>query len=196
MFNFRQRQINKYLKKIKAFQVGRQNAEPSESALNKEIKAYQNLIKIYQKLIGNKHYPHAELKAIECYRVAAGLRDKEACFYLGKYMLDEANCRQQLENDGLFSHPVNQKARDNCFEQAHIYLEAATKLGHTEAMRLLGLCYIHGWGKSTDKEKGFDMVVNSIDKDNAWDKLPEIFSRLGLNKPNLIAELLQHRRQS
>ncbi len=194
MFNFKQGQINKYIKKIKAYQELRKNAEPSESALKKEIKTYHKLVNIYKKLIGNKNYPHAQLKINECYRVAAGLRDKDASFLLGKYMLDEANCRQELEVEGFFSHPINQKGRDNAYEQAHVYLQAATKLGHIEAMRLLGLCYIHGWGKPPEKDKGFDMVVNSIDKENAWDKLPEIFARLGLNKPEMIAELMQHRR--
>lgn len=195
MFNFKKRQIKNLLKKIKAYQASRENDEPSEAMLKKELKTYYKLIKVYQKLIGKKKYPHAELKLIECYRVAAGLRDKEACFYLGRYMLDEGNCRQELEQEGLFSHPVNERKKNDCYEQAHVYLEAATKLGHTEAMRLLGLCYIHGWGKPAEKDKGFDMVVNSIDRDNAWDKLPEIFARLGLNKPELIAQLMQHRRQ-
>ena len=195
MFHFRERQIKKLLKKVKAFQAARESAEPSESALKKEIKTYLKLISIYQKFIGNKRHPHAHLKMVECYRVAAGLKDPESCFVLGKIMLDEGNCRQALEEEGFLTHPVNQKDRDKCYEQAHVYLEAATQLGHIEAMRLLGMCYIHGWGKPADKDKGFDMVVNSIDKDNAWDKLPDIFARLGLNKPELISELMQYRRR-
>ncbi|WP_367607193.1 hypothetical protein [Legionella sp. W05-934-2] len=195
MFNIRQRQINKLLKRVKAYQAGRLNAEPSESALKKEIKIYKKLIKLYQKLIGKKRYPHAQIQIIESYRVAAGLHDAESSYHLGKYMMDEANYRQHLEEEGLFSHPSNLKQRDSCYEQAHIYLEAATNLGHIEAMRLLGLSYIHGWGKAKDKDKGFDMVVSSIEKENAWGKLTEIFSRLGLNRPELISELIQHRRK-
>ena len=64
---------------------------------------------------------------------------------------------------------------------------------NTEALRVMGLCHIHGWGVAVDRQKGFSLIVDSINRDNSWDKLPEIFSKIGLNKPEFLSELIRYR---
>ncbi len=46
-----------------------------------------------------------------------------------------------------------------------------------------------------DKKRGFDLIVDSIDQENSWDKVPQIFAALGLNKPEFFSQLTQRRQQ-
>jgi len=110
-------------------------------------------------------------------------------------MLDEAKVREELENEGHFSSTINARNMKQLYEEAHAWLEAAKQFKHIEAMRLSGLCYINGWGVEPDKDKGFDMVVQSIEMENSWDKVPEIFAKIGLNKPEFFTALTSHRNQ-
>lgn len=70
---------------------------------------------------------------------------------------------------------------------------AAEQLKHVEAKRLHGLCYINGWGVEVDKKRGFELIVESIEQENSWDKVPQIFAAMGLNKPEFFSALTQHR---
>ena len=67
------------------------------------------------------------------------------------------------------------------YEEAHAYLSSAGALQHAEAKRLHGLCYINAWGVPEDKEHGFKLVVESIELEQSWDKVPQIFASIGLN---------------
>ena len=83
-----------------------------------------------------------------------------------------------------------------CYADAHAYLSSSEKLGHIQAKRLHGLAYINGWGVPADKNRGFELIVESIDQENSWDKVPQIFKEIGLNKPEFFSALAQRRSKS
>lgn len=187
--------INRLNKKIKSMQQIRVHNQPNDENLKKEIAAYHRLAAIYQSLIGKKKYPLAREMVLECYRAASTIDDSVAQYLLAKQLLDEARFRQELQTNGIFSSPSNERQAKVLFEEAHAYLIAAQALGHIEAKRLYGLCFINGWGLEVDKKKGFDLVVESIDQENSWDKVPQIFAAMGLNKPEFFSALTQLRQK-
>lgn len=193
MILFKNAKIKSTTKKIKVLQKGRLLNQPREEDIARESELYQRLIDIYQPLIGHKKFPHAQLMIRECYRAGASLDNAEFRYLMGKSLLDEAKYREQLEKDEVFSSPANQKAMKDLYQEAHAYLQTAQALGHIQAKRLQGLSYINGWGVDVDQEKGFDLIVASIDQEGTWDKVPEIFTSLGLNKPEFFAALGKHR---
>ena len=174
-------------------QQSRIHSQPSEEALKKEIAGYHKLVGIYQSLQGKKKFPFAHEMVLECYRAASSIDDPTAQFQLGKCLLDEAKFRHELQANTLFASPSNERQMNQFFEEALAYLSAAEKLNHVEAKRLHGLCYINGWGLTADKRKGFDLIVASIEQENSWDRIPQIFAAMGLNKPEFFSELAQHR---
>lgn len=176
-------------------QRARLNSPVDESDLIKERRFYQELASIYESLVGNKKFPYAQVLQQACYRAAADIDDVEAKFWLGRYLLEEAKIRDQLQQEELFSSRINQRNMSLQYEEAHAWLQAAQQFNHVESLRLQGLAYINGWGVSVDKEKGFSMVVRSIELENSWDKIPEIFARIGLNKPEFFSALTSHRQQ-
>ena len=44
-----------------------------------------------------------------------------------------------------------------------------------------------------DKKVGFELIVESIEQENSWDKVPQIFASMGLNKPEFFSALTQLR---
>lgn len=188
--------LNRMIKKAKSLQQSRVHSQPSEDALKKEISIYYKLAETYYSKQGKKKWPFAREMALECYRAAAAIEDPEAQFILGKHILEEAKFRDGLQQDGVFASQSNERRMKLLFEEALAYLKAAENLGHIKAKRLHGLCYINGWGVEPDKKKGFDMVVESIDKENSWDKLPQIFAEMELNKPEFFSQLSQMRNKT
>jgi len=180
-------------KKLKAMKHNRQLNHVSDDILIKEVAMYLSLGKIYHSLKGNKKYPFAENMYRECLRAAAGLDDAKSQYELGKILLEEAKSRDLLEKDGLFANPSNERQAKHLYEEAHAYLIAAEKLEHVLAKRLRGLTYINGWGVENDKDKGFELVVASIEQEGSWDKVPQIFAAIGLNKPEFFTALMKHR---
>ncbi len=187
-------QIRRIVKKIKAMQANRVNNQPGDEVLKKEISYYYELASIYHKLIGKKKFPFAQVMYMECYRAAASLDDPEANYQLGQIILEEAKFRQNLENEGIFKSESNLKRCNQLFEEAHAYLSAAITLGHVVAKRLRGLCYINGWGLEVDKKTGFELVVASIEQEGAWDRVPQIFAAIGLNKPEFFSQIMQRKK--
>ncbi|HAT9519670.1 TPA: hypothetical protein JBC96_14495, partial [Legionella pneumophila subsp. pneumophila] len=57
-----------------------------------------------------------------------------------------------------------------------------------------GLCIINGWGVESDKNAGFELVVDSIEQEGSWDKIPQIFASMGLNKPEFFSAIMQRRK--
>lgn len=165
----------------------------NDELLKKEIAGYKKLASIYQSLQGKKKFPFAYEMKLECYRAAAMLDDADAQFLLGKALLEEAKLRQELQQNGVFANPSNERQSHQLYEEALAYLVTAEKLNHIEAKRLHGLCYINGWGVAPDKKKGFDLILDSIEQENSWDKVPQIFASIGLNKPEFFSALTQHR---
>lgn len=181
------------LKKIKALVEQRKLNQVNDTQLVEEINLLNQLAKLYgqlQKYI--KEYPYALEMQTNAYRSAANLHDNKAFFWLGQELLRHAKACERWQIEEVISSEFNQQQKENYYLQAHAFLESASKT-NTDAIRLLGLCYIHGWGYEIDRKKGFGLIVESIDQDNSWDKLPEIFSKMGLNKPEFLSELIRFR---
>jgi hypothetical protein len=174
-------------------QQSRIHTQPNEDSLKKEKENYHKLAKIYQSLIGKKKFPFAREMILECYRAASTIEDSDAMFLLGKNLLDEAKFRQEIESNGVFANSSNERQMHQLFEEALAYIIAAENLNHIEAKRLHGLCFINGWGASIDKKMGFELIVASIEQENSWDKVPQIFAAIGLNKPEFYSALVQLR---
>ena len=185
--------INRLHKKLKSMQQNRVHNQPSEDILQKERADYHKLAAIYKSLEGKKKYPFAREMSLECYRAASKIDDSVAQYELGKNLLSEAKFREELQQKGTFASPSNERQAQQLYEEAHAYLLAAEKLHHIEAKRLHGLCYINGWGVAADKTKGFELIVESIEQENSWDRVPQIFASMGLNKPEFFSALTQHR---
>lgn len=185
--------LNRLTKKIKSFQQSRIHNPANEDLLKKELQLYHKLATLYGSLITKKKYPFARLMVLECYRAAAKIDDPISQFQLGKQLLEEAKVRDDLEQKGVFSSPSNARQATQLYEEAHAYLLAAETLKHVQAKRLRGLCYINGWGVVADKKKGFDLIVDSIEQEGSWDKVPQIFAELHLNKPEFFSALTERR---
>lgn len=184
------RSINK---KLKAMQHNRQLNQPTDAVLAKEIDLYMTLSNIYYLVRHRKKYPFAMLMVKECLRAAANLDYSKAQYELGKMLLEEAKFRDKLEQEKIFANASNKRQAQQLYEEALAYLQSAETLGHILAKRLHGLCYINGWGVPVEKDKGFEMVVASIGQENSWDKVPQIFASIGLNKPEFFSALVKHR---
>ncbi|RUR12210.1 hypothetical protein [Legionella sp. km772] len=194
MFNIHRWKINRLTKKIKSMQLNRVNNQPSDQLIKKEISTCFELAELYKKQIGKKKFPFAEIMVIECYKAASNLNDSAAHYQLGQLFLNEGKYRQNLQNEAVFSSEENQKRTLSAFDQAHAHLLAAEKLGHIEAKRLRGLAIINGWGQPADKNSGFELVVASIEQEGSWDRVPQIFAAMGLNKPEFFAAIMQKRK--
>lgn len=193
MIFFKRFTIKSLTKKLKAMQQNRRLNQPADEVINKEINSYLTLASLYQSFKNKKKYPFSEHMATECIRAAASLQSSSANYELGRKLLEEAKFRDQLEKGILFANTSNERQSRQLFEEAHAYLLNAEKLGNFQAKRLRGLCYINGWGVEPDKNKGFDLVVDSIDQENSWDKVPQIFAEIGLNKPEFFSALGKRR---
>jgi hypothetical protein len=190
---FKRFKINRLTKKLKAMQQHRIHNQPPDEIIHKEVDYYHKLANIYNSLIAHKSYPFASDMASACLGAAASLDDSTAQYQLGKKLLDEAKFREQLQQEELFASLSNKRQMEHLYGEALAYLEAAEKLGNIEAKRLHGLCYINGWGLDADKDKGFSLIVESIEEENSWDQVPQIFASLGLNKPEFFSALVKHR---
>ncbi len=193
MILFKKFKIKRLLKKIKSMQLQRVHTQPTIDAIKKEIAMYHSLATIYCSLQGKKKYPFAREMILECYRASAVLEDAEAQFLLAKALLDEAKLRESLQVEGVFTSENNERKMKQLYEEAHAYLNAAVQLNHILAKRLLGLCYIKGLGVVADQDKGFEYVVSSIEQEQSWTKVPQIFGEMGLNKPEYFSALMSKR---
>ena len=195
MYFLRRFKINRLTKKLKSMQQSRIHSQPSDEMIKKESAGYHQLANMYKSLLGHKKFPFAYEMVLECYRAAASIDDSNAQYELGKHLLDEARFRTDLQINGLFASPSNERQMNQFYEEALAYLLAAEKLNHVEAKRLHGLSYINGWGVDIDKKKGFELIIASIEQENSWDRVPQIFAAMGLNKPEFFSELAQRRNE-
>lgn len=186
--------IKRIIKKVKSMQAHRVNNQPVDEVLKKEIACYFELAALYKSMKCSKKFPYASLMYEECLRAAADIDDAEANYQLGKMTLEEAKFRENLEKEGVFKSPTNQKKCTQLYEEAHAYLLAAMEIGHVEAKRLRGLCFINGWGVEVDKKAGFELVVASIEQEGSWDRVPQIFASIGLNKPEFFSAIMQRKK--
>ena len=191
---FKKFKINRLLKQAKSLQQYRQLNQPQDEAVRREVAIYHQLAKLYLSLLGKKKFPFAREQALACYRAAADLEDAYAQFLLGKSLLEEAKYREEAQRSSVFASEANQSRMTDLYREAHLYLSTASKVSHIQAKRLLGLCYIHGWGVAVDKDKGFDLIIASIEQENSWDRVQKVFNEIGINKSAFFSELFQHRK--
>lgn len=185
--------IKRLTKKLSVLRDTREHNQPSDEELHIEKEGYHRLASMYASLHGSKKWPFAREMVLACYRAAAMLHDAEAQYLLGKALLDEAKFREELQKGHVFASKSNARMMEQLYEEAHAYLAAAEGLQHVEARRLHGLCYINGWGVPESKERGFKLVVESIELEGSWDKVPQIFASIGLNKPEFFSALTKMR---
>ena len=185
--------INRLLKKVKGMQQSHVLNQPTDEMVAKEIACYHQLAGIYASLHGNKKCPFAREMLLATYRTSSMLDDSIAQYLLGKNLLEEGKVRETLQREGILASENNERQMQERYVDAHAYLSSAAKQGHIQAKRLHGLCYINGWGVPVDKNKGFELVVESIEQENSWDKVPQIFKEIGLNKPEFFSALTQRR---
>lgn len=193
MIFFKKFKIKRLIKKIKSMQAQRLHNQPSVDAIKREQTIYHNLATIYLSLQGKKNWPFARINALECYRASAVIEDAEAHYLLAKTLLDEAKIRDTIQRDGIFASPSNERQMAQLYEEAFAHLKAAEQLNHIQAKRLYGLCYIKGWGVAQDQDHGFEYIIASIEQENSWDKVPQIFVALDLNKPEFFSALMRQR---
>ncbi|MBI2786042.1 MAG: hypothetical protein HYX60_06960 [Legionella longbeachae] len=186
--------IKRIIKKIKLMQANRVNNQPGDEMLKREISYYFELAAIYNRLKANKKFPFAQQMGVECYRAAAALDDAEANYQMGHIYLEEAKFREGLEKEAVLKSEANLKKCLQLYEEAHAYLVAAMDLGHISAKRLRGLSFINGWGLDVDNKTGFELIVDSIEQEQAWDRVPQIFAAMGLNKPEFFSAIMQRRK--
>jgi hypothetical protein len=186
--------IKRIVKKIKFLQQNRMHNQPTDQQLKQEIDLYHQLVILHLKLLRKKKHPFASVMVIESYKGAANLNDPFAHFQLAQMFLEEAKYRHALEQDGVFNSENNQRRTSVLFEESHAHLLAAEGLGHAGSKRLRGLCIINGWGVPADKNVGFELVVSSIEQEGSWDKVPQIFASMGLNKPEFFSAIMQRRK--
>lgn len=193
MIFFKRYQIKSLTKKLKTMRQIREHTEPSKEVREREIAYYLKLSRLYDALKRKKKYPFGALMSNEALRQASSLEHAPSQYELGRRILEEAKYRHRLEAEGVFRSIVNERQSKLLFEEAHALLESASRLGHILALRLLGLSYINGWGVTPAREKGFEMVVQSIEKEGSWAKVPQIFAEIGLNKPEFFSALAKRR---
>ncbi|CAM2909368.1 hypothetical protein [Legionella worsleiensis] len=196
MFSMRRWKIKRLSKKIKAMQNNRVNNQPGDEIIKREILCYFELAALLKKMKCSKKFPFSEIMLIECYRKAAELDDSSAHYQLAQMFIDEAKYRQNLDSEGVFDSSANLRRSQQLYEEAHAHLLAAEKLGHIAAKRFRGLCIINGWGVIIDKDKGFELIVESIEQEGSWDKIPQIFASMGLNKPEFFSAIMQRKKES
>lgn len=182
--------LKKLLKKAKNLYDKRERG--ANVNIKNEVKVLKDLAKFHLKHQFNKKFPKAKIYANEYYRAAAALNDPEAQYILGKEQLETGRFWQSW-HDGHYGEPVHETYKSQCFKEAFALLEAADENGYPLAKRLHGLAWINGWGVEANNDKGFKMIVDSIEEANQWDKATEIFKELGLNKPEFFSAMMQMR---
>ncbi len=190
---FKRLKIKRLIKKLGTLKQAREHNQPTDEVIRTEQSLYHQLADIYAALQNKKKWPFAREKMLACYRAAAMLHDSKSQYLLGKALLEQAKMREELEVGHVFASQSNERNMQQLYEEAHAYLSAAAGLKHVEAKRLYGLCYINAWGVPEDKEHGFKLVVESVEIEQSWDKVPQIFASIGLNKPEFFSALTKMR---
>jgi len=181
-------------KRIYALAHERETNTATQAALDQEMKLYQDLADFYRKRLNSKWYPYATLMIENVHRRAASIGSTKSQLWLGNTLLEQAKAMEIWQKEKVLANQENEKRYQELYFQAHAYLQSASEQS-VDAMRVLGLCHIHGWGVPEDRKKGFGLIVDSINRENSWDKVTEIFAKIGLNKPEFLQELIKFRTQ-
>lgn len=185
---FQKAKLNSLRKKVqKAHDLREQRGANAD--VQGEIKAQYELAKFYDRHRFDKKVPHAEIYALECYRVAALLGDIKAQYTCGERLLEQGKFWDAWSHSPIYGAAIHKKYAANFYAEAFTYLQSAEAADYAFAKRLLGLAQIHGWGMPRDLDEGYKQVLDSIDLEKAWDRATEIFAELKLNSPEFFAAL-------
>lgn len=186
--------LNKLKKKARRYYEIRQEQQPGNPNIAAEIKLHYKLAALYEKHQYDKDVPHAEIYALECYRLAAILGDAKAQFICGKKLLDKGRFWENM-TQSIYACQAHSKYAYEFYKEGLTYLESAEQNGFAPAKRLRGLAFINGWGLPKDYDLGFNLIVASIEAENAWDKAKEILTDLGLNAAEFFTKLAAKQKQ-
>jgi len=193
--NFWQKlKLNRIRKKVQRVHELREQRNKAEDIQN-EIKLQYQLAEFYDKHRFDKKLPHAEIYALECYRINAALGDRKAQYICGQRLLEQGKFWDAWSRNPIYGATANKKYAANFYEEALAYLKMAEEGEYPLAKRLLGLIYVHGWGVPADMDKGFKLVLESIDQEQAWDRATKILEDLKLNSPAFFAALRSYKGQ-
>lgn len=183
------RKIRKLTKKIDQLYGNRQSNAVNDAMLGREVGLYYQLAGLYDKHQFDRDFPHAANQALENYRMAASMSDIKAQCIVGQRLMDRGRFWVGLKGT-IYQCEQHETYADQFFTEAVVFLKSAHEQDYTLATRLLGVCYVNGWGVESDVENGGKLIVDSIEKEGAWSKASEIFAELGLNKSEFFAKFM------
>ncbi|MCX7116288.1 MAG: hypothetical protein NTW08_10355 [Gammaproteobacteria bacterium] len=192
MMFFKKIRIRLLTRKVMQLQQQRTTQQVADEAVKREIAIYHKLSCLYSHLEGSKRYPFAIEMSREMLRLAAQLHDASAQYLLGVHYLEEAKWRDQLEREKTFASQGNKALCATMFQEAVAYLTASSTT-HILAKRMLGACYIFGWGLPANNDQGLALIVESITLENSWGRAAQILASLGLNRPEFFEALVKQR---
>lgn len=190
MFNFLKRwKLNAITKKLKRFQQLREQGDKKAQVM--EIQTLHELAGFYQKVLFNKNFPLARLSLFEAYRAAASLNDAKAQYQCALMAFAKAKFYQTWYQSS-YGREIHEKIMRDTYQEAHAFLDAAEANHYVEAKRYKGLAYIYGWGVEKNVNQGFDLILESIEMENAWSNATKIIEKLHLNSPEFFKALTQY----
>jgi TPR repeat protein len=163
--------------------------EVSDNKLKSLSLALYSMAEFYDKQRFDRDLPYAEFHALECYRVLSSFGDPKAQYLLGERLLNYGKFWEGLACNPLYETNKPRAYAQSFFEESLVYLRAADEQDYPLARRLLGVIYIHGWGCTANIKKGYQLVLESIDLEQSWDKATKLFDSLNLNSPEFFAAL-------
>lgn len=187
--------FNSLKKKAQKYFEMRQGEQQQNPDITGEVKLQYKLAEFYEKHQYDKDVPHAEIYALECYRLAAILGDTKAQFICGKKLLDKGRFWEGMAQT-IYACQAHSKYAYEYYKEGLTYLETAEQNGYSPAKRLRGLAFIHGWGLPKDYDLGFNLIVASIEEENAWDKAKEILVEINLDPSEFFAKLAAKKKDS
>lgn len=192
MIFFQKMKLNGLRKKVqKAHDARERNS--SNATVQSEIKAQYELAQFYDKHYFNRKYPHSEIYALECYRIAAALGDAKAQYICGQRLMEQGKFWDAWSRTPIYGAAVHKKYAAGYYDEAFAYLRMAES-NYALAKRLLGMANIHGWGTPKNMDEGYKLIMDSIDLEKAWDRATKIFDELKLNSPEFFAALQSRKR--
>lgn len=191
---FAKRKMKALRKKVQKARDQTERGGGKNADVKNEITAQLELAKFYEKHYFDKDLPKAEVYALECYRAAAILGDVKAQFICGQRLLDQAKFWDVWSRSPIYGLAIHKKYAAGLYEEAFSFLRSAETNEYPFAKRLLGMIHIHGWGMTPNLDLGYQLVLDSIDQEKAWDRATKIFDELKLNSPQFFAALQSRKR--
>lgn len=192
MIFFKRRKLNRLLKKLQLLSDARLSGTVSDSAISREAKVLMKVGGIYDSLFKAKQFPMSKERALECYRLSANLGNAQAAQIVGERFLEQGKFWISLKDTIYYDPEVHDVYAERAFHEAYSYLNTADKLGDIIGKRLLGVLYVNGWGIEADLDKGIELVMESLNMANEWNRSAVILSELGLTNPEFFKKLTAH----